>query len=290
MNRQLSPQEYWTKHTVARPEKFENAQQSLDWFYWRSLQYIGLLDLMPVHNVTGKVILDYGCGPGNDLVGFSNLSKPKRLIGMDVSSTAIEVSCGRLKLHNADVELIKIDETDNIIPLEDNSIDVINCAGVLQAVLNLDLVLKEFNRVLKSDGYCQIMMYNYDSIYMHLFVAYLKMIKEGLYKDLTKKEAFAKLTDGPDCPISRCYKPHEFIAEVSKFGFDCEYLGAAIYAWEMNWLKYRFDALLDKELDLESRQFLHDLEIDNRGFPVYKKHVAGIDACFKFTKPRSNHL
>ena len=53
-------------------------------------------------------------------------------------------------------------------------------------------------------------MYNYDSVWVHLYVAYVKKVKEGLYQDLDVRGAFAKTTDGPHCPISRVYKPEEF--------------------------------------------------------------------------------
>lgn len=284
MTKEITPQEYWTQHTVERPNQFQSAKESLNWFYWRSLQYIGLLDLLPVNNVSDKVVLDYGCGPGHDLVGFSHFSLPKKLIGIDISSTAIEASKQRLALHNYNVDLILINEDEAILPLEDESVDVIHSSGVLHHVKDLNKVIKEFYRVLKPSGYCQIMVYNYDSIFMHLYIAYLKMIKEGLYKELTKTEAFSKLTDGPDCPISKCYKSQEFINEISKLDFNCEYLGAAIYAYEMIWMNKRYEALLNKELDLESRLFLHDLTIDHRGYPVYKNTIAGIDACYKLTK------
>ena len=31
---------------------------------------------MPVNQADGLVVLDYGCGPGNDLVGFGHFSNP----------------------------------------------------------------------------------------------------------------------------------------------------------------------------------------------------------------------
>ena len=51
---------------------------------------------MPVNNANDMNVLDYGCGPGNDLVGFTEFSKTKSLTGVDVSSTAIKKSKERL--------------------------------------------------------------------------------------------------------------------------------------------------------------------------------------------------
>ena len=63
---------------------------------------------MPVDEADDLVVVDYGCGPGNDLVGFSEFSKTKKLIGVDVSKTALKVAETRLKLHHKKVELIEI--------------------------------------------------------------------------------------------------------------------------------------------------------------------------------------
>src|SRR3712207_7349439 len=41
------------------------------------------------------------------------------------------------------------------------------------------LILSEFRRVLKPGGRAQVMVYNENSLWMHLYVAYLKMIVEG---------------------------------------------------------------------------------------------------------------
>ena len=47
--------------------------------------------------------------------------------------------------------------------------------------------------------------------------------KNKKYSNLPLKEAFRKLTDGADCPISNCYKPEEFESLVKLHGFDGAY-------------------------------------------------------------------
>ena len=64
---------YWNASMVAtRP--FDSKEDSLEHFYWRNAQYPGYIDLLPVSGQDEKVVVDYGCGPGNDLVGFSVFS------------------------------------------------------------------------------------------------------------------------------------------------------------------------------------------------------------------------
>ena len=73
---------YWSVYTVV-DQDFRSRKKSLDHFYWRSTQYVNYLELMPVKGFNDRVILDYGCGPGNDIIGFIEHSAPKRLIGAE---------------------------------------------------------------------------------------------------------------------------------------------------------------------------------------------------------------
>src|SRR5207249_11949097 len=61
---------YWAGHTVcALP--FQSAQESLAYLEWRFEQYPLFREFMQLYGQRdSQVVLDYGCGPGNDLVGF----------------------------------------------------------------------------------------------------------------------------------------------------------------------------------------------------------------------------
>jgi hypothetical protein len=75
--------EYWTSYNVTLHHQFESTEESLAYFHWRNDQYFKYIELMPVSGFDNQVVLDFGCGPGHDLVGFSIYSKPKQLIGID---------------------------------------------------------------------------------------------------------------------------------------------------------------------------------------------------------------
>lgn len=274
---------YWTKHMVDN-KPFADVESSLRHFRWRNAQYPGYIELMPVNGHDDKVIVDYGCGPGNDLMGFSVFSSPKKLIGMDVSKSALGVASTRLTLHGKKAELIQLDENNNKLPLDSESVDLVHSSGVLHHCKDLDTILGELHRILKKDGEMQIMVYNYDSLWLHLYTAYIHQIEWGMYKDLDLLEAFKKTTDGPFCPISWCYKPETFIAIVEKFGFKGEFTGTSGSMTEMRILNRRFDAISDIRLDEEHRNFLSDLTFNDQGMPLYKGNIAGINACYKFYK------
>lgn len=288
---------YWTKHNVTNHHYFSSIEDSFDFLDWRNKCYLYYNDLMPTNAANGMAVLDYGCGPGHDLVGFALSSTPKRLIAADVSKTSINEAKNRLLLHQKNAEFIDLSEVRNgLLPLENNSIDLIHSSGVLHHIENPLPILQEFRRVLKSDGHIQIMVYNYESIWVHLYVAYELMINDGSFKNsilrelgLKKRyasleEAFRGSTDGAHCPVSRFYKRSEFLDILSKAGFSGVYKGASISNWmEMSRLNNRFAALADRRLPEEHRNFLYNLSFDQKGAPMYEGYVAGIGACYEAT-------
>lgn len=279
-------QAYWTEHNVTMHHQFKTAEESLAYFHWRNDQYIDYIKLMPVTGQQGKTVLDYGCGPGNDLVGFSVYSKPARLIGVDISSKSIDESKHRLSLHGVEAELIQLDPGVIRLPFEDNSVDHIHSSGVLHHTPNPLGILQELHRILKPDGTMNVMVYNYESLWMHLYVAYQRSIVEALYPGAGLREAFARSTDGDDCPISNCYTPEEWKHIAQQAGFACECTGVAISLYEASLFPQRFTAAMNTSLNAESREFLLSLEIDSRGLPVHPRtgFLAGVDGCFAMKK------
>ncbi len=274
---------YWSVHMVNH-QSFNSVDDSLNHFHWRNIQYPGYIELMPVTGINDKVILDYGCGPGNDLVGFSVYSKPSKLIAADVSKPALDFAKKRLELHGKSAELIHINDKNNTIPLASNSVDYIHSSGVLHHCSNLDAVLIELYRILKNDGEISVMIYNYQSIWIHLYVAWFYQLKKNKYKNLSLLEAFRRTTDGQNCPISNCYKPEQFINIVENAGFSIKLRGISISITELKVMHRRFDAIQDLRLDKEHTQFLSTLTFDEKGIPYYQGNVAGIGACYTLKK------
>ena len=276
-------EEYWTDHNVTLHRTFASAEDSLEDFFWRNDQYYRYIELMPVSGFDGLSVLDFGCGPGYDLVGFSTQSKPRRLVGIDVSRSSLAEAKARLELHGAEFELFHHDVANGPLPIADASIDLVHSSGVLHHMPDMAPALSELRRVLKPGGSAQFMVYHRDSLWVHLYVAHERQILQQIDAGLGLAEAFQKSTDGPNCPISRSYRQHEFIECVSKFGFEIESFGVAVSAWEMSLLEKRFAAIMDARLPRESREFLAGLRFDDRNLPLAREGVhAGIDGCYRF--------
>lgn len=279
---------YWGEHTV-NSTPFKTAEESLAYLKWRSDQYPLFQEFMDLYGQhDNEVVLDYGCGPGNDLVGFLVHTKAKKVIGIDISEKALDLARQRLALHQPDpsrIELIQITDSVVTLPLENETVDYIYCEGVLHHISNPTAILKEFYRILKPNTQACIMVYNANSLWLHLYTAYDKMIVQNAFPNLSLYEAFAKNTDGEACPISRCYLPEEFIAICNGAGFQTEFVGGYLSLHELSILEaYRHKALQDERLADEHKEFLRNLVYDERGYPKYKDKHAGIGGVYRLHK------
>jgi len=275
-------EDYWTGHNVTLHRVFESAQASLDDFHWRNAQYFRYIDLMPVAGADQLRVLDFGCGPGYDLVGFATQSKPARLVGVDVSKRSLAEARQRLALHGATPELLHHDVNAGPLPLENGAFDLVHSSGVLHHMADAQVGLRELRRLVKTGGVAQIMIYNYSSLWVHLYVAYVRQIVEGIGAGDDIAEAFRASTDGPDCPISRAYTCDQFAELARGAGFALESYGVAVSAFEMSLLPQRFEAIMDARLRAESRDFLANLTFDSQGLPLFDGVHAGIDGCYRF--------
>jgi len=279
---------YWTEHTV-RSEAFTSAEESKRYLQWRSEEYPLFRELSGLYgDHAGQTVLDYGCGPGNDLVGFALYSGAARIVGVDVSPTALELARGRVALHGARpdrVELVQISDADPTIPLADGSIDFLSCQGVLHHTSDPEAILGELHRVLRPGATGTVMVYNRDSVWWHLYTAYERMIVDGTLAGLDTAEAFRRNTDGPECPISVAYRGAEFVATCERAGFAAEFLGGYLSRHELERLRASWaSAIGDPRLGEEHRTFLRELTYDVAGRPLYRGFHAGIGGSYRLIR------
>jgi ubiquinone/menaquinone biosynthesis C-methylase UbiE len=231
------------------------------------------------------VVLDYGCGPGNDLVGFSVRGKARRVIGLDVSMRALELARGRLALHGLDssrVELMQVSDAAPAIPLGTGSVDYLYCEGVLHHASHPAEILSELRRVLRTGGRGHLMVYNRNSLWFHLYTAYSRQVVDGAFPGLSVDDAFQRNTDGEDCPIARAYRPEEFAALCRDAGFRVEFLGGYFASLELDLFRSTLQpALADSRLAVEQREFLSNLTVSTDGYPRYKRRYAGVGGVFR---------
>ena len=275
---------YWNENPVRR-EPFESAEQSLEHLEWRFAQYPLFREyagLWGDHD--GQVVLDYGCGPGNDVTGFLVHTGAEKVIGVDVAHDVLNAARARIALHDVPeerYELIEVTDSDPRIPLPDDSIDYLQCQGVLQHTSDPLTILRELHRVLKPNREARVMVYNRDSVWLHLYVAHVVQLVQGRYADLPVEEAFARTTDGENCPIARCWRPADFADMCREAGFDPEFLGGYPSLHELQQIDENLEsALRDERLGPDHRSFLSELEFDGEDHPIWRGKHSGVGASY----------
>lgn len=279
---------YWGQHTV-NPVPFKSALSSLRDLAARSGEYPlfeTLMELQADHS--HDVVLDFGCGPGNDVVGFLSRGGAKRVVGMDVSRRALELARSRLALHGFDasrVELVQVSDDNSQIPLASGSIDYLYCEGVLHHTSHPEAILAELARVLRVGGHGHLMVYNRNSLWFHLYTAYHRQVVEGAFAGLSADAAFQLNTDGEDCPIARAYQPEEFVGLCRQAGFQASFVGGYFGQIELELLRTSLAiAVADPQLAQEHTRFLENLTIDGDGYPRYQGHYAGVGGVYRVGK------
>jgi SAM-dependent methyltransferase len=109
-------------------------------------------------SLSGKKILDYGCGAGE--AGVYLAKKGAEVVCMDVSKGMLNAAHQLAAHHGVHVETRLI--VDDRIPAKDLEFDLIYANGVLHHV-DLDLAMPELSRILKADGtgcFIEPMVYN----------------------------------------------------------------------------------------------------------------------------------
>ena len=280
--------DYWNKHTL-HASRFASAGESERYLRKRNSMYPRFLELMDLYgDHSGEVVLDYGCGPGDDVTGFLLWSKAQKVIGMDVSGKALNQLRHRLALHEVDVarvELIRIADSAGVIPLPDAGVDWVQCGGVLHHTTHPQEIVAEFNRVMKPGAEGRLMLYNRDSVMYHLWIAYARIIVDGAFPGHTVDQAFTKSTDGPECPVSDAWSPQRVLDMINAAGLDGTYRGGYPSLEEIDWFKkYRDGALQEPRLAEEHRQFISELKLDEQGLPRWRGNSAGVGGVYTIRK------
>jgi ubiquinone/menaquinone biosynthesis C-methylase UbiE len=120
-----------------------------------------------IHDHSSKVVLDFGCGPGRNLVKYTG--QFKRIDGVDISQVNLDnakVWIQYNKYNPDNYTLYKCNGVD-LKNIPDNSYDIIMSTICLQHICVHEIrynYFKEFLRILKPGGYIAIQMgYGKDS-------------------------------------------------------------------------------------------------------------------------------
>ena len=124
------PESYWSR--VANEIKKRGPQNRLagdDNPFFRYKRQKFLARFLSTIEFNSKVVLEVGLGPGGNLLQIVRTSRPRRVIGIDISSEMLDLAGKTLKGYETVVELHKCDGEH--FPLADAAVDLTFTATVL---------------------------------------------------------------------------------------------------------------------------------------------------------------
>lgn len=111
---------------------------------WEECNLSRIMNLIKPH-CFGKV-LDIGCGDGFFTSQLNNLDTVKKVTGVDISKTAIQIA--EKKFAEIDFVVAPVVE----LPFPNESYDFVSMIEIVEHILDIEQMFKEVNRILKPMG------------------------------------------------------------------------------------------------------------------------------------------
>ncbi len=138
---QDSSTESWNKVGI---EWYESIQTDA-----KRIHFVMPFIMQQMQDVSGKVILDIGCGEG----GYSRVLAHKRAKMTSVDCSIIAIDYAKQKAADENLDIAHhIRNSNNLYDIKDNTFDIVLCANMLMDCEDLDGTVKEISRVLKCGG------------------------------------------------------------------------------------------------------------------------------------------
>lgn len=198
---------FWSENQVAEIPLDVTAEQSYALMEERNAKYPGLGLLMPTA-YPGQTVLDFGCGPGHDVVDFL-LEGAEFVYAADVSPKALAMTNARVKAHGWEdrCQTILLNKAARL-----TSVDHIHTAGVIHHVPDPVATLRRLRRTLNNHAEIRMMVYSAESDFYHRIA----------HDDPV---AFALLADG-EAPITRAWTDDEVVELATRAGLEAVYVGS----------------------------------------------------------------
>jgi SAM-dependent methyltransferase len=149
-----------------------------DYDLWRDDELRNqFLDHFNPDSVKGKNVLDFGCGSGRLSFLMVELGA-KRVDALDLDPDNLERAARILATENLDLAYepqFKLAANAKEIPYPDQSFDIILCFDVVEHIMKPDLILREWQRVLRPGGKVYVWWQPYYHPYGHHLLPYMPL-------------------------------------------------------------------------------------------------------------------
>lgn len=140
----------------------------------------------------GKRVLEVGCGLGTMLHQWAE--HKAKVVGIDLSTTAIEQTRKRFDLFNLDGQVIRSDAER--LPFRDSSFDFVYSWGVLHHTPDTKCAVREIARVIKAGGSIGLMLYHKNSYSYWFWMILIEGIIHMERRFLSDLQLTSRYTDG----------------------------------------------------------------------------------------------
>jgi len=169
-------------------------------------------------DVSGKKVLEIGCGMGMDLLQFAK--KGAEVIGVDLVPRHIELANRLFEIERISFEDYKIFLADaESLPFNDMSFNFVYSFGVLHHTPNIEKAIDEIWRVLKPGGRIVIGLYHKNSWHYWFNLFFVKGIIKGELNKSTMDQILSQteFTRSGIKPLVRVYSRRECLRLFKKF-------------------------------------------------------------------------
>lgn len=105
-------------------------------------------------DTTGQIAMEYGCGPGRNLIQYRN--RFTRIDGVDIASVNLEKAEINLKANGIEIPNLYVTDGTTMPQIENDTYDTVFSVICLQHIASYDVrfsILTEIHRVLKPGGH-----------------------------------------------------------------------------------------------------------------------------------------
>lgn len=146
----------WDNHQVGGKTWTMDLDDRVQWFFLDPIK-------IPKEELSGKLMLDAGCGNGSQSVAYTEFGL--EVVALDLS-TGLEKGYAFRKMYNRGnpkrVHFVQADLQNP--PLVEGVFDIIHSAGVLHHTPNTEETFRQLRPLLKSGGTMYVWLYKYENI------------------------------------------------------------------------------------------------------------------------------
>lgn len=159
-------------------------------------------DLIMPADLTGKRVLEIGCGMG--LHTSELVRRGGSVTAIDLTEFAVNATSERLRQQDLSAEVHRVDA--EALPFPDDEFDFVWSWGVIHHSSCTTRIVREIARVLRPEGEARVMVYNRESFKARYLLARYYVLA-GEFRRRTRDEVLWNHTDGF---LARHYPPELF--------------------------------------------------------------------------------